>query len=451
MDPKEGKTAEPLDLGTVSTRLQRIAELARKHPERVFRSIHHAIDIELLRKAYTQTRKGGAPGADGQTARQYEKNLEENLKGLLERLKTGTYRAPPVRRVRIPKEDGSLRPLGIPTFEDKVLQRAVTMVLTAIYEQDFLACSYGFRPGRSAHEAIDAIWQATMSMKGGWIVEVDVEGFFDNLDKAHLRSFLDQRVTDGVLRRVIHKWLKAGVMEEGAVRHPDTGVPQGGVISPLLANVYLHEVLDVWFERTAKPRLTGRAELFRYADDFVIVCEHKTDAERLLAVLHKRFEKYGLRLHPDKTKVVRFMRPARGGRGKQEPPETYDFLGFTHHWGKSRRENSIVQRHTASKRFRRALKRVSEWCRRYRHRPIEQQHKALSSKLRGHYGYYGITHNAEALQRFYDRVKSIWRKWLDRRGGKRRMTYERYGELLKRWQLPLPRIVHSYEDSKAMS
>ena len=253
---------------TVSTKLQKIAELAGKAPEMAFTSLNHYIDIELLLEAYLRTRKDGAPGIDGQTAKEYEENLFENLNSLLDRFKSGTYKAPPVRRVYIPKGDGTkTRPIGIPTFEDKVLQRAVTMVLEAVYEQDFLDCSYGFRPCRSAHQALQALWDRLMKMGGGCVLELDIQKFFDTLDHSHLRSFLDQRVRDGVIRRAIDKWLKAGVMEEGALRSTETGTPQGGVVSPILANLYLHEVLDVWFMRDVVPRLWGKAFLIRYADD----------------------------------------------------------------------------------------------------------------------------------------------------------------------------------------
>jgi len=260
--------SETLSSGDVCTKLQRIAEMAREHPERVFRSIHHVIDIAWLREAYRRTRKDGAAGVDGQTAAEYAANLEGNLQSLLDRFKSGSYRAPPVRRVHIPKGDGrKTRPIGIPTFEDKVLQRAVTMAVTAIYEQDFVDGSYGFRPSRSAHDALQALRSELMSLRGGWVLEVDVVSFFDTLDHGHLRRFLDRRVTDGVLRRVIHKWLHAGVLEQGQLSYPEAGSPQGGVISPLLANIYLHEVLDVWFEREVRPRLQGRGRLIRYADD----------------------------------------------------------------------------------------------------------------------------------------------------------------------------------------
>ena len=253
----------------VSTRQQRIAEIAREKPEMAFTSLAHLIDLPWLHEAYHRTRKDGAVGVDGQTGKDYEANLEGNLQSLLDRAKSGTYVAPPVRRVHIPKA-GSVtdtRALGIPTFEDKVLQRAVAMVLETIYEQDFLDCSYGFRPGRSAHQALEALWQRTMTMGGGWVVEVDIRKFFDTIDQGHLRAFLKRRVHDGVLLRLVGKWLNAGVLEDGCVTHPEQGSPQGGVVSPLLSNAFLHYVLDDWFEREVQPRLKGRSFLIRYADD----------------------------------------------------------------------------------------------------------------------------------------------------------------------------------------
>ncbi|MFO0685276.1 MAG: reverse transcriptase domain-containing protein [Sandaracinus sp.] len=314
MEPNEGTMSESLNSGSISTRLARIAELARKHPERAFMSLHHAIDVAWLREAYRRTRKDAAVGVDGQSAEEYARDLEKNLESLLVRFRTGAYRAPPVRRVHIPKGDGrSTRPIGVPTFEDKILQRAVAMLLEAIYEQDFHPGSFGFRPGRSAHDALEVLWKEIMSMGGAWIVEVDIQRFFDTLDHGALRGFLDGRVTDGVIRRAIDKWLKAGVLEDGAVTHPDEGTPQGGVISPILANVYLHEVLDRWFEADVKPRLRGHAFLVRYADDFVIAFAEEADARRVMDVLPKRFERYGLTLHPDKTRLVNFTRPRRDG------------------------------------------------------------------------------------------------------------------------------------------
>ena len=435
---------ETLDSGDISTRLARIAELARKHPKRVFYSSHHVIDVAWLREAYRRTRKDAAVGVDGQTAEEYARDLEGNLERLLERFRAGTYTAPPVRRVHIPKGDGATRPIGVPTFEDKILQRAVAMLLEGIYEQDFHPGSYGFRPGRGAHDALDALRDELMSMHGGWILEADIRSFFDTLDHGALRRFLDERVTDGVLRRVIDKWLKAGVLEAGAVTHPEAGTPQGGVISPLLANVYLHGVLDVWFETEVKLRLQGRARLIRYADDFVIAFEREADARRVLDVLPKRFGKYGLTLHPDKTRLVQFRRPPRDGSGAGgDGPGTFDLLGFTHYWDLSQKGNWVIKRKTMRSRFTRAIVRVRQWCRLFRHRPVAEQCKALGQKLRGHFGYYGITGNFEALKRFTYEVECAWRKWLDRRSNRARMSWERFRRLLIRHPLPKPHIVHS--------
>jgi len=435
--------AETLSSGNVSTKLARVADLAREHPERVFMSLHHVIDVEWLREAHRRTRKDAAAGVDGQTAEEYGRDLEKNLEALLARFRTGTYRAPPVRRVHIPKGDGRTRPIGIPTFEDKILQRAVAMVLEAVYEQDFHPGSYGFRPGRSAHRALQALWESVMSMGGGWVLEVDIRSFFDTLDHGVLRSFLDKRVTDGVLRRAIDKWLKAGVLESGAVTRSDEGTPQGGVISPLLANVYLHEVLDRWFEADVKPRLRGRAILIRYADDFVIVFEDETDARRVFDVLPKRFGKHGLTLHPDKTRLVRFTKPRHGGRAGDDEPESFDLLGFNHHWGLSKKGNWVVQRSTAKARLTRALASVRSWCQDNRHLPLAVQCKELGQKMRGHHAYYGITGNLAGLERFAREVRSVWRKWLARRSQRAAITWDRFNAMSTRFPLPRPRVVHS--------
>lgn len=430
---------------SISTKLDRIATLAKQAPEMAFTTLAHHIDLDWLREAYRRTRKDGATGVDGQTAAEYAKDLESNLRSLLERAKSGTYRAPPVRRIHIPKGDGTqTRPIGVPTFEDKILQRAVAMLLEAIYEQDFLDCSYGFRPKRSAHQAVERVQNETMRMQGGWVLEVDIKNFFDTLDHAHLREILRRRVRDGVLLRLIGKWLNAGVMEAGQMSSPEAGTPQGGVISPLLANVYLHEVLDTWFERDVKPRLQGHAHLVRYADDAVLLFAREDDARRVLDVLPKRFEKYGLTLHPQKTRLVEFLRPTRrppsdGGGGG---PGTFDLLGFTHYWGLSRRGKWIVKQRTARDRFSRALKRIGAWCKLHRHQPVREQWKTLTSKLRGHYGYFGITGNFVALERFCDRVRDVWRKWLGRRSASRvRFSFRRMDVLLERYPLPAPRIV----------
>jgi group II intron reverse transcriptase/maturase len=407
------------------------------------------MDQHWMAKAFVRTRKDGAVGVDGQTVEDYVgDDVQPKLADLLERAKSGTYRAPPVRRVHIPKGTGpETRPIGIPTFEDKGLQRAVVMVLETVYEQDFLDCSYGFRPGRSAHQALDALWQQVTALGGCWIVEVDIRTFFDTLDHAQLRELLGRRVQDGVLLRLIGKWLNAGVLEDGIVTVPVAGTPQGGVISPLLANVYLHYVLDVWFEREVKPRLHGRAFLIRYADDFVMGFACEADARRVLDVLPQRFGRYGLTLHPDKTRLVPFRRPPQqpagddsGGKGQ---PGTFDLLGFTHYWSRSRKGYWVVKRKTAHGRLSRALKKIAQWCRLHRHDPLSEQHRTLSQQLRGHYAYFGITGNGLALRRFRDGVVRIWKKWLSRRHRRRSLSWHWLDRLLKRWVLPPVRVVHS--------
>ena len=444
-EPREGTTSGPPNPGSVSTKLSRVAELAKRADGRAFTSLAHFIDIDWLREAHRRTRKDGAVGVDGVTAEAYAADLEGNLGSLLDRAKSGTYRAPPVRRVHIPKGDGSkTRPIGIPGFEDKVLQRAVAMVLEAVYETEFVDGSYGFRPGRSAHQALESLWKQTMRLGGGWVIDADIKGFFDTLDHGLLVEMLRRRVRDGVLLRLIGKWLNAGVLEEGELSHPEQGTPQGGVISPLLANIYLHEVLDVWFEREVQPRLRGPAFLVRYADDFVIVCAREDDARRVLDVLPKRFGKYGLTLHPEKTRLVPFTRPRPPGAGGHDDDHgTFDLLGFTHHWARSQRGTWVVRRKTARSRFTRAVTSIARWCRLNRHRPVAEQHRVLGQKLRGHCGYYGITGNAEALARFSHELVKTWWKWLNRRSQRRSMTWTTFLAMLQRTPLPPPRAVHS--------
>jgi RNA-directed DNA polymerase len=433
----------------VSALQQRIAELATEKPEMGFTSLAHLITIYWLREAYNRTRKGGAVGVDGQTSKDYEANLQANLQSLLDRAKSGTYFAPPVRRVHIPKAGSATetRPLGIPTFEDKVLQRAVTMVLETIYEQDFLDCSYGFRPGRSAHQALEALWKQTMKMGGGWIVEVDIRKFFDTIDHGHLRAFLKQRMCDGVLHRLIGKWLNAGVLEDGCITHPDTGSPQGGVISPLLANIFLHYVLDEWFVREVRPRLKGQSFLIRFADDFVMGFSCEADARKVMDVLPKRFEKYGLTLHPEKTRLVPFERPTdrpqRPGPQERTPAGTFDLLGFTHYWGRSRNGHWVIKRKTSKSRFSRRLQALAQWLRKERHSAVSDQHRTLGQKLRGHFAYYGITGNADALKRYRHGAIELWRKWLGRRHNGGQIPWDRMSRLLERYPLPPARVVHS--------
>lgn len=432
------------DLGSISTRLRRIAEKARVAPQRALISLQHYIDEHWLAEAYRRTRKGGAPGVDGETSESYERDLMGNLRSLLERFKSGQYRAPAVRRAWIPKGDGKERPIGIPTFEDKVLQRAVAMVLEAVYEEEFLDCSYGFRPGRGAHQALKVWRDELMGMGGGWVLEVDIQNFFEELDATHLRTFLDRRVRDGVLRRTIDKWLKAGVLEGEQMLRREHGTPQGGVISPLVANIYLHEVVDRWYEEEVRPRMRGKTQLVRYADDLVMVFEHESDARRVLEALRGRCERYGLRLHPEKTRIVPFGRPPYRERPRRGGgPGSFDFLGFTHVWARSRKGNWVIRQQTAKDRFARVVKRCGEWCRRHRHRPVWWQHQQLSRSYRGHLAYYGITGNSRALDRLRSELERVWQKWLARRS-QRRMTWQRFQAIRRRYPLPRPAIVHPY-------
>lgn len=429
----------------VSTKIERIATLAKQMQGVALTSLSHHMNLDWMREAYRRTRKDGAPGIDGVTAAEYEERLQENLQTLLERAKSGErYRAPAVRRVYIPKASGTkLRPIGIPTFEDKVLQRAVLMVLEAVYEQSFMDYSYGFRPGRGAHDALRAFRDGLMTMGGGWVLEADIEAFFDTVDHAKLREIVQQRVRDGVLLRLIGKWLNAGVMEEGRVYRPEAGTPQGGVISPLLANIYLHEVLDTWWERDVKPRMRGDAKIVRYADDFAMVFEREDDARRVMSVLGARFAKYGLRLHPDKTRLVRFERPAKGS-DSDGGTGSLDLLGFTHHWGKSRQGNWVVRQKTAKSRFARTLRNIDSWLRKHQHDPIRQQHHALTQKLRGHDAYFGVTGNFPALARLRLEVERLWQRWLSKRSRKGYVTWPRMQELLRAFPLPPARITRPY-------
>ena len=431
---------ETLDSEAVSTRTERIAKLAKKAPDMVLKTLAHHMDEAWLREAFRRTRKTGAAGVDGQTATEYARELKKNLSALLERAKSGNYRAPPVRRVHIPKGDGRTRPLGIPTFEDKVLQRAVAMLLEAVYEQDFLDCSYGFRPGRSAHQALSTLRETLMEMGGGWLIEVDIRDYFGSIDQQHLRTALGRRIADGVVLRLVGKWLKAGVMEEGQLSYPESGTPQGGVISPILANVYLHDVLDTWFEREVKPRLHGRGKLVRFADDFVIVFEREDDARRVYEVLPKRFAKFGLQLHPEKTRLVPFTKPpwSKDDDGSSDGTKAvpFDLLGFTLYWARSERRYWVVMLRTARSRFTRTLHRLSEWCCRNRHRPVAEQWERLCLSLRGHFNYFGVVGNAGRLLALRHATYRIWRLWLNHRSQRARMTWAKMRLLYQRYPLP---------------
>jgi RNA-directed DNA polymerase len=436
-EPLEGNTTAPSRAEIVYTRQERIATLAKQMPQRAIQSLNQYLDWKWLLEACNRTRKSGAVGVDGETWKEYEVGLYPRLDSLVDRAHKGTYRAPPVRRMHIPKgTGGETRPIGIPTFEDKVLQRAVVMLLEPIYEQDFHTGSYGFRPKRSAHQALDELRGWLNQRGGGWVLDVDIQKFFDTLDHGWLREFVQRRVRDGVVLRLIGKWLNAGVLEDGAVTHPDLGTPQGGVISPLLANIYLHYVLDEWFEQEVKPRLVGEAKLIRFADDFVLAFTSQRDAERVFAVLDQRFAKFSLKVHPKKTRLVRFVCPS----ARQPESETFSFLGFTLYWGRSRDRSWKVKTTTSPSRLRRAIGTIADWCRRNRHEPVPEQQAILTQKVRGHYQYYGRSGNYYALGRFYQAVRRAWKYWLGRRSWKAPFTWERFQRLLIRHPLPLPRI-----------
>jgi group II intron reverse transcriptase/maturase len=398
-----------------------------------------------MREAFRLTRKDGAPGIDGVTAEDYERSLEANLLDLFERIKSGRYHAPPVRRAYIPKADGTQRMLGIPTFEDKVAQRAVTMMLEAVYEQDFLPCSYGFRPGRSAHQALRTLQNVLWAKQLHWVVDIDIRKYFDSIPHSHLRAFLDQRVTDGVIRRMIDKWLNAGAVEDGLLHRTTEGSPQGGVISPCLSNVFLHYVLDEWFETEVKPRLYGESLLVRFADDAIMAFDNIVDAQRILAVLGKRLERFGLTLHPDKTRLVDF-RPlmTESTRHPETDGTNFVFLGFTHVWGRSRTGKNMVRQITAKSRLARALAATSDWCRKHRHLPLRVQHRHLSSMMRGHFAYYGVGGNIRRLRGYAHQAVRIWKKWLSRRDRQSVVPWTRLNEILNRHPLPQPKISHGY-------
>lgn len=430
----------------VSTKRLRIAELSRKHSGSALTSLNGYLDQRWLEDAYGRLKQGKAPGIDGQSVAEYGRELDERLKDLLARAKSGRYQALPVRRVEIPKAGSrETRPIGIPTTEDKVLQMGVLMLLEPVYENEFYDFSYGFRPGKSAHQALAQIRRDIHQKRINWIIDADIRKFFDTLSHQHLREILGQRVNDGVINRLIHKWLKAGCLKSGQLIHSAKGTPQGGIISPLLANLYLHEVLDRWFVEQVQPVLKSASFLVRYADDFVMGFHDESDARRVMKVLARRFEKYGLRIHPQKTRLLRFTKPWQNGPGERS--ESFDFLGFTHHWEKNGRGNYVVRRRTERARFSRALKNVSHWCRENRHRKMSEQIEAIRRRLQGHYAYYGIHGNYRSLERFRYLVIYRWHKWLRRRTRNcvgLRLCYTQFLKKVSQvYRIAGPRIHHS--------
>lgn len=421
----------------VQTNQDRVAELAQRYQGEALTSIHHLMDREMLAYAFQKLDGTKSPGVDGQTKAEYGEDLEANLDRLLERARKREYRAPPVRRVEIPKGVGETRPIGVPTFEDKVLQKAFVTLVGPVFEREFCGFSYGFRPGRSQHDAVKRL-REELVWEGGWVIDLDLRKFFDSIPKGKLQEAFRKRIKDGVLDRLVVSWLNAGVMKNGEWESNELGTPQGGVVSPLLANLYLHDVLDRWFVEAVRPRLKGRGGMVRYADDAVLYFERREDAEKVLAALPKRLARYGLSLHPEKTKLLDFRKPA--GRGRKPP--TFDFLGFTFYWGKTRKGKPVTKMKTARKKLTTKINELYRWCKQSRHLPVAEQHRLLASKLRGHYQYYGVSHNYRSLKIYYRRARRMWHKWLNRRGGKPK-PFRKLDSYLASFPLPKPCIVHA--------
>ena len=430
----------PASIGEgLSPQLREVAERARQEPDGRFHSLAHLIDEMALRRAFGRRRANAAVGVDGVAKDQYGENLQGNLRDLLVRLKAKRYRHQPIRRVHIPKGNGKTRPLGISAFEDKLVQDAVREVMQAVYEQDFMDCSFGFRPKRSAHDAIRALHVSADRGECNWILEADIVSFFDSVDRTALREMLQKRLADGSLLRLVGKCLNAGVLDGVEFSAPEIGTAQGSILSPLLGNIYLHYALDEWFARDVLPRLRGRAKLIRYADDFVIGFEFREDADRVWAVLPKRMQRYGLTLHPDKTRLLDFRRPPAGqcdGKG----PSTFDFLGFTLHWRRTLRGRWRLGCRTRRARLHRAMSAVYEWCRDHRHCSLDVQHAGLRSRLQGHMNYFGVNGNLRSVSRLCAHALVSWVKWLSRRSQRGRLTWERVRLLLQKYPLPPPRI-----------
>lgn len=428
--------------------LDRIREVASRNDKQCFTSLmHHVYDVERLRAAYESIRKDAAAGVDRVTWQEYGKNLEVNLGDLAQRLARGGYRAKPVRRAYIQKTDGGMRPLGVPTLEDKIVQRSVAEVLGTIYEVDFLGFSYGFRPGRSQHDALDSLTVAITRKTVRWVLDADIRGFFDTLDHEWLIKFIEHRIGDQRVIRLIRKWLNAGVLEDGERVRMHRGTVQGGSISPLLANIYLHYVLDLWVQQWRRKQANGDVVVVRFADDFVVGFTHQADGERFLVDLRGRLAKFGLELHPDKTRLIEFGRFAedkRRSRGLGKP-ETFDFLGFTHYCGKTRRGKFVVKRKTSKKKLRATIKRVREHLRRRLDWSIPRMGTYLAAVVRGHTAYYGVPFNFKAIARFRWAIAHLWKWVLERRSERTRILWERMLRLIARW-LPRVRICHPFPE-----
>lgn len=427
-------------LESMSPELLRVVERVRRDPHARQRSLGYLIDIEALRRSYRGLRKGAAAGVDGVTKAVYGEDLEGNLQDLHRRLREMKYRHQPLRRVRIAKGKGQTRPIGISATEDKIVQGALREILEAVYEPTFRDCSYGFRGGRSAHDALRTLNRVTRTGKVNVILEADIQSFFDSVDRPLLREMLEQRIADKSFKRLVAKCLHMGVLEGEEFSRPEVGTAQGSILSPTLGNIFLHNVLDVWFEDEVKPRLAGEATLIRYADDFIICFEHARDAERTKEALGKRLDRFKLKLHPDKTRLVEFRRPSRnepGGKG----PETLSFLGFVVHWRRNRQGPGWhLSWKTRAARMQRAISAITDYCRRHRHEPVASQHLALKSRIQGHFNYFGVNDNTRCLSALIFQVERAWHKWLNRRSQRSRLNWKRFRDLKRAYPLPRPRV-----------
>ena len=445
MNKCSGETSPVLRNGnTVETKLLRIAGKARNEPKFKFTSLFHLLNEELLRECFKRLRKEAAPGIDQITKEMYAKELETNLKRLVEGLHGMTYIPQSVRRVYIPKQGSNKkRPLGIPVLEDKIVQAGLKQILESIYEEDFIKDSYGFRPGRGCHEALRQLSRTVEKETVSYVVEADIKGFFDNVSHEWMMKFLAHRIADKRVLRMIKRFLKAGVMEAGVVYKGDKGTPQGGTISPILANIYLHYVLDLWFEKVYRKRCEGYARIIRYCDDFIVCFKQKADALRFKEELIERLAKFGLEVVPSKTKVIAFGRFAiENAKRESKKPETFDFLGFTHYCSKTRDGKYFrMKRKTSKKKFNAKLKLFKEWLKSVRTLPTKILMDKVSVKLQGHYAYYGVTDNSDAISRFAYEVRKILHKWLNRRGKKKCLDWSKFCLLLTRYPLPKPRIM----------
>jgi len=415
----------------------KVAERAKKYPEERIRSLAHHIDVDALSRAFDRIRKDAAVGVDGITKEAYGENLEQNLQDLHERLRSMRYRHQPIRRVYIPKEKGKERPIGVSTIEDKLVQDALRELLELLYEPLFLDCSHGFRPGRKAHDALRVVDRAVHDGEARFILEFDIQSFFDSVNRQALSEMLQDRVADKSLMRLIGKCLHVGVLDGGKYTTPDEGTVQGSVLSPILGNIYLHHVLDLWFERDVKPRMRGKAVFVRYADDGVFGFERRDDAERMMRVLAQRLQRFGLKLNLEKTRLVDFQRPALGqlgGKGRA----TFDFLGFTLYWLRGRVGRWRMTCKTRHARLQRAKHALYDWCRRHRHLPIGQQHAALKRRIQGHFNYFGVRGNERSLTLLIEYTRRAWFKWLNRRSQRRSYTWARFADVLRAYPLPKP-------------